>query len=133
MDAYIYQADLYCPACITKIRLRLEAEGKKPENWRDETTFDSDDYPKGPFADGGGESDTPQHCGMGADCLDYLSLTNDAEDAPQIRVGAFLKNPLTCEGVKYVQEAIDQAEADGTEHTITDVWADFYSDELAAR
>lgn len=48
----------------------------------DESTFDSDDWPKGPYSDGGGgESDSPCHC-----------------DA----CGAFLWNPLTPDGAAYV-------------------------------
>jgi hypothetical protein len=27
-----------------------------------ESDYDSDDLPKGPYAQGGGEADTPQHC-----------------------------------------------------------------------
>jgi hypothetical protein len=30
-----------------------------------ESDYDSEDLPKGPYADGGGEADTPQHCDVG--------------------------------------------------------------------
>ena len=36
MNAYIYQAALYCEDCARDIRKRLKAEGKAPENPRDE-------------------------------------------------------------------------------------------------
>ncbi len=44
---------------------------------------DSGEYPCGPYADGGGESDTPSHCGG---CQE------------------FLENPLTADGYQYVRE-----------------------------
>lgn len=49
----------------------------------DESSYDSDEFPKGPYLDGGGESDTPQHCGA---CHE------------------FLENPLTDDGLEYVRE-----------------------------
>jgi hypothetical protein len=62
MDAYMYQAALYCAPCGESIRARLTAEGKAPEDVTDETSFDSGDFPKGPEEDGGGVADAEQHC-----------------------------------------------------------------------
>jgi len=62
---------------------------------------DSDTYPQGPYADGGGESDTPAHCDV---------------------CGVFLENPLTPDGVEYVRELI-RAEGNPT-------WAEFYASVL---
>lgn len=95
MDAYIYQADCYCASCAEEIKAKLTAP---PEGER----FDSDDYPAGPFADGGGESDVPEHC---AAC------------------GGFLENPLTSEGYAYVREQM--AEHDSHSSVIAE-WAAFY-------
>jgi len=70
---------------------------------------DSDLYPIGPYPYGGGESDVPQHC-------DHC--------------GAFLENPLTQDGLEYVQSALahhfwnpDRGAAD-----VLAQWAEFYSD-----
>jgi hypothetical protein len=63
MNAYIYQADIYCEDCGRAIRAELDKAGKAPEHTDDETTYDSDDYPKGPYPDGGREADSPQVCG----------------------------------------------------------------------
>lgn len=49
----------------------------------DEGSYDSDDFPKGPYPEGGGEADTPQHCDS---CHE------------------FLENPLTSDGMAYVRE-----------------------------
>jgi hypothetical protein len=87
MNAYIYQAALYCEDCAKAIRERLTAA---PCTTLGRETFvdgqpneDSDRWPHGPYSDGGGEADYPQHC-----------------DA----CGEFLENPLTSDGVDYVRE-----------------------------
>jgi hypothetical protein len=119
MNAYIYQAALFCEDCGRSIRKRLKQEGKAPDSPRDESTYDSDEYPKGPYQDGGGEADSPQHCGAGADCLNAMEL----EDGR--KVGAWLENPLTSHGVEYVRQAIE----DGGD--VAEFWAEVYSEELA--
>lgn len=88
-DVYIYQADIYCSDCARKIMDRLTP----PDDPLDEESFDSDDYPKGPYSDGGGEADCAQHC---AGC--YI----------------FLGNPLTAEGCEHVIAALER-EADDLE------------------
>jgi hypothetical protein len=77
MDAYVYKAALWCGPCIIKA---LVAERKaapsaidippaealeqivSANGFTSEGDYDSDDLPKGPYADGGGKADTPQHC-----------------------------------------------------------------------
>lgn len=88
MDCYMYQAALYCAPCGEKIREDLDAAGKRPEDPDAESTYDSDAYPKGPYGDGGGESDSPQHC---------------------YACNAFLENPLTSEGEEYIANEIADA------------------------
>jgi len=80
MDAYIYSADLYCAECADAIKADLA--GSALDNG------DSDTYPQGPYVDGGGESDTPQHCA---------------------RCGVYLDAPLTEAGVEYAHEALGDA------------------------
>ena len=117
--AYIYQADIWCESCGESIRDHIRAAGNAPEEPDDESSYDSDEYPKGPFDDGGGESDSPGHCGAGAECLNGLRL-NDGRV-----IGQPLENPLTSDGVDYVREAI----ADGG--LVAELWAELYADELA--
>ena len=78
-----------------------------------DTDYDSDDLPKGPYGDGGGEADSPQHC----------------DGCRQ-----FLENPLTGDGVVYVEDAIrDCLSTNRVNRQTNDViieWADFYKDEL---
>lgn len=77
-NAYIYQADIYCEPCGKDICDDLIASGNLPNE-------DSDHYPQGPYPNGGGEADCPQHC---ATCH------------------TFLENPLTSEGLEYLKEQI---------------------------
>ena len=49
----------------------------------DESSYDSGEFPKGPYDNGGGESDCPQHCGA---CHE------------------FLENPLTSDGLEYARQ-----------------------------
>ncbi len=102
MDVYIYCADIYCAECGEAIRKDVAKDGGLPADELDEYTYDSNDYPKGPYADGGGESDCPQHCG---------------------NCHTFLENPLTADGYEYVQEAL----ANGTgDSEVLAMWLDYY-------
>jgi hypothetical protein len=106
MDVYIYEAALLCEECGEKIRRELDRTGQAPEDPADEKSYDSDDYPKGPYPDGGGESDSPQHCD---EC------------------GAFLENELTDEGREYVGEMIaEHFKAGRGRKEVLKEWADFY-------
>lgn len=100
MDVYLYQAALLCEDCGEATRRHLDADGARPADPEDESTYDSGDYPKGPYPDGGGEADCPQHC-------DHC--------------GVFLENPLTAEGEAYVLEVLDDEEKCPAE------WQDVYA------
>jgi hypothetical protein len=131
MDVYLYKAALWCGSCIIKalVAERKAAPGAidmppaealeqivSANGFTAESDYDSDDLPKGPYADGGGEADTPQHC----------------DGCRQ-----FLENPLTCDGVVYVEDAIrdflrTKKLAGASSDAIVD-WAEFYKDELDFR
>jgi hypothetical protein len=128
MDCYIYSADIWCTGCTEELKRDL-CETASDAEFRIGAE-DSDDWPQGPFSDGGGESDTPQHC---AHC------------------GEFLENPLTRHGGEYVKEQLadytspddagellatvvqyvrDRATDDGRGETSADcmaTWREFYS------
>lgn len=95
MDAYIYQAALLCEVCADAVKEELDAE-------RDGFTGIDDEYPDGPYADGGGEADCPQHC-------DHCSV--------------FLENPLTSYGYEYAREAIQAGTGNAD---VLAEWASFY-------
>lgn len=92
-SAYIYCADLYCANCAEKIMADLS----KPEG-EEGLDYGSDDYPCGPYADGGGEADSVQHC---ADC------------------GELLENPLTEEGLEHLRDMLAETETDAVRYLAT--------------
>lgn len=100
---YIYQADTYCEDCANKIKKKLSLSGGVPSNL-DETQYDSDSYPKGPYHEQ--EADAPQHC---AGCT------------------RFLENPLTQAGYEYLREMIREHEVHGRgKDEVIQEWIDFY-------
>lgn len=90
MDVYMFQADLHCESCGEEIKAEIDAAGNGPADSADEHSFDSDDYPKGPYPNGGGEADCPWHCGT---------------------CGVFLENPLTPDGYEYLRQAVEDADS----------------------
>ena len=91
---YIYQADLFCEQCGREICCQLDAQGKRPANVEDESSYDSADYPK-TVAAHDGSTDVPENCYQCSRLLEYT---------------------LTPEGVRYVMAAIRECLA-GREHS----------------
>ena len=120
MDAYVFNAALYCADCATDKTIELcglnnECACRDCDERRDGYD-DSERYPQGPYPNGGGEADCPQHCDS---------------------CGLFLENPLTGDGQKYVLDALAaedewrEGDADhGLSSDATDVWRKFYGDTL---
>lgn len=99
---YIYKADNYCDKCGDEICEELTKQGKAPEDPDNESTYDSDDFPKSADHESE-ESDSPQHC---ANCKE------------------FLENPLTQDGYKYAQRCLNACGENLT--PVLKQWADFY-------
>ncbi len=108
MDAYLYQGALYCADCGEKIAAEVKTAGAEDEG-------DSDGFPQGPYPDGGGEADLPQHCDAGESCA-------AAERVGDRAVGVFLENPLTRDGAAYVTAAL----AERPQDPLVSRWAEFY-------
>lgn len=113
MNFYIYAADVWCEECAKSIKRQLTKKGLRPKLYKDERTFDSDKYPKGPYYDE--ESDTPQHCGSGKDCLSPEFIGGDL-------YGKFFENPLTPDGEEYIREQHKENPSD-----VTRMWMKFYN------
>jgi hypothetical protein len=90
LNAFIYSAALLCESCGEAVRKDITDAGLAPANPNDESSYDSDEFPKGPYPDGGGEADTPQHC-------DHCEV--------------FLENPLTGDGYAYLRAQCEIAGA----------------------
>lgn len=95
---YIYQADVWCDECAEKIKERLDEtidpKGSDGQTYKDTDNDDSDGYPQGPYDDDDSETDCPNHCAAGEDCLNAVD-----------GVGCMLGR-LTENGVNYVLEAL---------------------------
>ncbi len=115
----IYQADTWCNSCADAIRSDLrESAGALGFSFNpgDERTYDSDEYPK--YMPDDEESDCPQHCGAGPDCLEAETLPDGT------KIGALLSTNLTSDGIDCVRAAI----AEGG--TVAAFWADQFTDSL---
>jgi len=111
MDVYIFRGDIYSALAGEQCRQQLTDEGKAPADPDNESTYDSDDFPKGPYPNGGGEADTPQHCA---------------------RYGTFLENPLTEDGSAYVKSAFKAYAEDGRGDRATlALWQEAYINEYS--
>ncbi|MHA2279715.1 MAG: hypothetical protein ACXAC5_02310 [Promethearchaeota archaeon] len=96
----IYQADTWCDSCAEEIRQAIRESGKAPENPGDETSYDSDEYPKWMGDDE--SADSPQHCASHEGCLEAETLPSGD------KIGKLLSRELTNEGVEYVNEQITE-------------------------
>ena len=106
---YVYQADILCNDCGERVRKQLTERSEAPADPNAENTYDSDQFPKGPYDDSE-ESDTPVHC---SSCH------------------VFLKNQLTQAGYAYVAETLGDTDS-GDLSEIEQTWADFYGFYLVA-
>jgi len=127
-DAYMFQGSLYCEDCGRDIQDTLRKKGKAPENEDNEESFDSDDFPKGPFSGGGGEADSIHHCDSNGECLNAIKLPCGS------KIGAWLGNDLTSEGDEWlagsIRESIFKDDAHGRQ--VNRLWRLKYSDPLSS-
>ena len=112
----IYNADVWCDSCADKIRQSVRDEralaGLPPIDEQDEYSYDSDEFPK--YMNDDEESDSPQHCASNEECLEAIVLPSGR------KIGALLSAELTSDGVKYVEEYINE----GGE--VSELWAEHF-------
>ena len=129
-DVYMFQGALHCEDCGNAIRDTLRKAGRAPEDENDEESFDADDFPKGPYGDGGGQADGPQHCDRHGRCLNAIELPCGT------KIGAWLGNPLTSDGVDWLANSIveDLLASKITPHAqqVGRLWSYLYRDQLSA-
>ena len=127
-DVYMFQGALLCEDCGRDVQDNLRKKGKAPEDEGDEESFDSDDFPKGPFGDGGGEADSIHHCDSNESCLNAIKLPCGS------KIGAWLGNDLTSEGDKWLAESIRESifKDDAHGRQVNRLWRLKYSDPLSS-
>lgn len=131
----IYRADTWCDDCGRAIARDLLAARDFPRYWTpaeveavegadgDATAarvdFDSGDWPSLDHPEE--PTDSPQHCGSDAECLNAEVLSDGS------RVGALLGEDLTEEGAAGVREAIEEDRASGRTGTVAlEVWEEAF-------
>lgn len=121
MKAYVFQAALICEDCARAYM----ASNAKPDHvdMDDESSYDSDHWPKGPYSDGGGEADCPQHCDH---CGEFLenSLTMDGDCYVRTAAAAYETEEGRANGSESWQDVANRAEADG--RAVLAGWIMFY-------
>lgn len=119
-DNRSYSEWLECPKC-----------GNNDAAWVDE---DSDTFPQY-VLDGGGESDSVEHCAAMERCLNAIDLPHEKDDCQKtpLRIGAWLGSALTSDGAEMLQEEIVAARAKGEKHSVLELWASEYADQLELR
>ncbi len=115
MYGAIYAADMWCADCAEDIKQRIRNEGFAPEDEDDQYSYDSDEFPKD--CDVSCESDGPQHCAAGDDCINAIEFDD-------FKIGCWLENSLTTDGEDYVIEAVREGRED--DNDVTELWAEYY-------
>jgi hypothetical protein len=90
--AYIFRSSLLCDDCARRESDFLDSKGISDEG-------NPDEYPQGPYGDGGGEADSAQFCGQGRHCLSPAVVFGH-------KVGCPLRNSLTRTGVTSLFEIV---------------------------
>jgi hypothetical protein len=119
-DVYVYQADFLCEDCAEKLIQEFEKQGI-------EDTGDTNDFPQGPYPDGGGEADSPNHCGAGAGCVNAIEVPKGS------KIGCPLGNPLTRDGMEYVSKGMAHdlvCENNPHSHGVQLLWSHIYPEVL---
>ena len=108
---YMYQAALYCDDCGKEMQQILRKKEKMTHD-----RFSRDDSEEWPIdvTSLSDESDSPQHC-------DSMSECPNSERYGDLKVGQFLENQLTEDGIKYVKELHKNNPSE-----LTQMWVDFY-------
>jgi len=117
--AYIYRADVWCDTCGEKIIAKLTKAGKAPSDPQNESSYDSDKFPK--YYDAKSEkSDGPENCADGSCGGSY------EYKGRKLTYGTFLRNQLTPDGYDYLRELLSQ----GKPTLPAQEWAEFYKGKL---
>jgi hypothetical protein len=160
---YTFVGSLYCESCAVKIirgKLRTDREipgidcracgfkgrvGRKaarkafdlrshaewlqcPKCGDTSATFDCEDSDGWPQSlPEIGEADSVEHCDSGARCPEAIELTDGS------KIGAWMGNSLTSDGVRELTREILEARERGEFNEVLEMWAHLYSDSLDLR
>jgi len=124
---YAYHAELYCDACGEQLERELQAAGIADSG-------DSDQYPQLALE---GESDSPNHCASGAECLEAIDLSAyglepgaELHGAETRSIGALIDEQLTDHGREYLAELLHEQTPTPYQRALHRLWRDHFADAL---
>ncbi len=121
MKAYVFQAALHCETCAARLESANRHRLPPGANLDDESTYDSDQFPKGPYPNGGGEADSPQHCDS---CGEFLENTLTPDGDSWLR--AEIVRKVTPPGTRELSWSETAALADEVGEPVLAMWIRFY-------
>lgn len=133
---YIYKAEIYCNACGKQLR----EETPLPDNAdpHDETTYDSDDYPKRVWVSDPQGDDNPVHCASGSSCIECVDLgqwgLSDGawlHGAEERAVGKLLSIKLSPYGVENVRQMLSEKFLTDYQRALHRFWKHSFAEQLA--
>ena len=74
MLIYIYSGKVFCETCAETIRKNIISSGKAPKNPGIAWSYDSSDFPKGPYCAQCEKGVPDLHCASGLCCLNFDRL-----------------------------------------------------------
>jgi hypothetical protein len=120
---YVYQAELFCDDCGEAIAANRRAAGVVDEG-------DSDGFPQQVAS---GETDSPNHCAAGHDCLEAVDLYDyglkpgdELEGSEQSLIGALLPETLTADGLTYAYELATEQDPTPYQRAVHRLWRETY-------
>lgn len=120
MKYFACDAELYCEDCARKYIIPQTRAGF-PEKMNAEEKREYNQMIRDGWVNPREEWDSPEHCASREDCVNAIMVGEH-------KIGAWLENRLTSDGLKYVKEVI--RERDGL---CWELWAECYREELGLR
>jgi len=107
--AVAYERDIWCDDCAELIKRQLDKDCGIEED--DIGGDDSGEYLCLSYCDDDMESDCPEHCAAGEDCVNYEVLSDGR------KIGYFFRNSLTPDGIEYVRKS---------KGVVAKLWKEYY-------
>ena len=105
----------------------MKAIDKSPANPENESSYDSDDYPK---YYSGEVSNSPDHCEGGRNCLERIYLhikESELVGSETSRIGALLCDSLTPDGVEHLKQMLGEPNPTVYQRALHDFWRETFN------
>lgn len=120
MRYFACDAELYCEDCANKYIIPQTRAGF-PEKMSAEETREFKQMIKDAWINPNEEWDSPEHCASREECVNAIEIG-------EYKIGCWLENKLTSQGIEYVKEVIRDRSG-----LCWELWAGYYQDCLGLR